>query len=215
MFTFEIRFSHALTIAVSIFTKIQVDKVIETKTYLSFYKLWLNIELFCLFYVIFFLLLLLLLNRSDRELLIFDQRQHHFFCLFLISSVNTFLRLHSLPQTMWSSQQWYEFIFSNHKNDIPIKKILFEERERKKSSAWVYNQIKKQKWKTSSTKATSTNYDEGCCLCHMTSTCNIQDYFHYTQRHIHQMRVILRWTLAALAHTLCIWNLLLTSFLKR
>lgn len=72
--------------------------------------------------------------------------------------------------------------------------------------SWVHNQIKKQKWKTPSTKP-STNYDEGCCLCHMTLTCNIQDYFHYAAKCDEYIYILLNVALAHILHMKFMINL--------
>lgn len=78
----------------------------------------------------------------------------------------------------------YEYIFQLTRMTFPLRNFNSSEanvRREEKCNAQhrPQSRIKKQKWKTRRHQTANESSDATmrCCLCHMTSTCNIQDYF--------------------------------------
>lgn len=76
-----------------------------------------------------------------------------------------------------------------------------------KNSSRAHNQIEKQKWKSRQHQAASTNYDESCCLCHMTTAYSVSKLLPFLDCGT-QLGCTCPWS------NVCIWNSLLTSFVN-
>lgn len=142
--------------------------------YLSFYKLWRNVfSALLLTHFDFFIVFKTAQTCSKCRIVNLWSSSTSFFCLFVCVFFFNFCKYYFATACIgrdkaFVTTKWYEFIFSNHKNDIPIKKIPFQvskEREKKKPlHSWVHNQIKKQKWKIPSTQRLRIMMKNAVCV---------------------------------------------------